>query len=309
MKSRSELPPLRWLGDLADAAPRLPLHRPRPYYSQRERDDAAASDSMLSAIARRARGLIDELAEDCYFDQVFEVQCIEFSLPPGLTPEGILDSSVGKPHLWSDDFDGWAEADLCDFIEVFHDQAARPTRRWFHTFADMVCGWHVESFSKRSGQAIYRWRMNQLLDSTSFEFRLAETGEDTGRMVRRVPSDLGRLVDEVLGDAAAEDAEAHAISRFRQRDATREDRRSAVVTLAGVLEKRRELLKEHLLKKDEGALFRIANEFDLRHRRADQRGDYDNAYLEWIFYWYLATIHLTRQLSGDTPDTPQGTLP
>ncbi|MCQ3810806.1 MAG: hypothetical protein KTV68_09665 [Acidimicrobiia bacterium] len=309
MKSRSELPPLRWLGNLADAAPRLPLHRPRLYYSQRARDDADASNSVLPAIARRARGLINELAEDCYFDQVLEVQCIEFSLPPGPTPEEILNSSVGKPHLWSDEFEEWAEADLCDFIEVFHDQAARPIRRWFHTFADTVCGWHVESFSKRSGQAIYRWRMNQLLDSTPFEFRLAETGEDTGRMVRRIPSDLGRLVDEVLGDAAAGDPEAHAIFLFRQRDATREDRRSAVVALAGVLEERRELLKEQLLKKDERALFEIANKFALRHRKANQRGDYDDAYLEWIFYWYLATVHLTRQLSGDTPDTPQGTLP
>ncbi len=307
MKSRSELPPIRWLGDLADAAHSLPIHRPRLYYSQRVPDEADASKSLLPAIARRARGLVDELAEDCYFDQVFEVQCIEFSLPPGPTPEEILANCVGKPHLWSDKFNEWTEADLCDFIEVFHDQAALPKRRWFHTFADMVCGWHVESFSKRSGQAIYRWRMNQLLDSTSFEFRLAETGEDTGRMVWRVPSDLGRLVDKVLGDASVEDPEAHAIALFRKRDATREDRRSAVVALASVLEEQRELLQERLLKKDERALFEIANKFALRHRKANQRGDYDDAYLEWIFYWYLATVHLTRQLSGDTSDAPPST--
>ena len=148
----------------------------------------------------------------------------------------------------------------------------------------------------------------ELLPAARFAAAL-EGGEDAGRMVRRVSSDLGRLVDEVLGDAAAEDPEAHAISLFRQRDATREDRRSAVVALAGVLEERRELLKEQLLKKDERALFEIANKFALRHRKANQRGNYDDAYLEWIFYWYLATVHLTRQLSGDTSDTPQSILP
>lgn len=304
MKSRSELPPLRWLGDLADAAHSLPIHRLRLYYSQRVPDEADASKTLLPDTARRARGLINEFAEDCYFDQVFEVQCIEFSLPPGPTPEEILASCVGKPHLWSTEFNEWTEADLCDFIEVFHDQAARPKRRWFHTFAETVCGWHVESFSKRSGQAIYRWRMNQLLDSTSFEFRLAETGEDIGRMVRRVPSDLGQLVDEILGNASVEDPEAHAISLFRRRDATREDRRSAVVALASILEEQRDLLKERLLRKDERALFEIANKFALRHRKANQRGEYDDAYLEWIFYWYLATVHLTRQLIRDTSDAP-----
>ena len=309
MMSSSELSPLRWLGDLANAAHSLPLHRPRAYYSQRVADEGDASESLLPAIARRVRGLIDELAEDCYFDQVFEVQCIEFSLPPGSTPEDILASTVGKPHLWSDEFDEWTEADLCDFIEVFHDQAARPKRRWFHTFAEMVCGWHVASFSKRSGQAIYRWRMNQLLDSTSFEFRLAEAGEDAGHMVRRVPSDLGHLVDEVLGDAAADDPEAHAISLFRKRDATREERRSAVVALAGVLEEQQDLLKERLFTKDEKALFHIANKFDLRHRNAKQQDDYDDAFLEWIFYWYLATVHLTRQLSGETTDTTRDIRP
>ncbi len=308
MKSRSEPPPLRWLGDLADAAHSLPIHRLRPYYSQRAPGEADASKTLLPDIARRARGLINELAEDCYFDQVFEVQCIELSLPPGPTPEDILASCVGKPHLWSAEFNEWTEADLCDFIEAFHDQAARPKRRWFHAFAGTVCGWHVESFSKRSGQAIYRWRMNQLLDSTSFEFRLAETGEDIGRMVRRVPSDLGQLVDEILSNASVEDPEAHAISLFRRRDATREDRRSAVVVLAGILEEQRDLLKERLLRKDERALFEIANKFALRHRKANQRGEYDDAYLEWIFYWYLATVHLTRQLSKDTSDTPQVTL-
>lgn len=147
--------------------------------------------------------------------------------------------------------------------------------------------------------------MNQLLDTTSFDFRLAETGEDTGRMVRRVPNGLGRLMDEVVADAAVEDPEAHAISLFRKRGATREDRRSAVVALAGILEERRELLKDRLLTKDEGALFEIANNFDLRHRKADQRSDYNAEFLEWIFYWYLATVHLTKRLSGDTSGAPE----
>jgi hypothetical protein len=75
-----------------------------------------------------------------------------------------------------------------------------------------------------------------------------------------------------------------------------EERRSAVITLAGVLEERRNLLKAELLTKDETALFQIANQFAVRHQRADQRGDYDPAFLDWLFWWYLGTVQLTDQL-------------
>lgn len=49
-------------------------------------------------------------------------------------------------------------------------------------------------------------------------------------------------------------------------------------------------------------LFRIANEFDLRHRNDGQRADYDEAFLTWIFYWYLTTIQLTDRLLNETQD-------
>nr|WP_237492991.1 hypothetical protein [Streptomyces sp. YIM 132580] len=87
----------------------------------------------------------------------------------------------------------------------------------------------------------------------------------------------------------------HAVALFRARGAAAEGKRSAIVTLAGILEERRALLKDEL-GKDEGALFEIANRYDLRHRRADQRGDYDEAFLDWIFWWYLGTVELTNRL-------------
>jgi hypothetical protein len=86
------------------------------------------------------------------------------------------------------------------------------------------------------------------------------------------------------------------VTLFRSRTADRETKRSACVALAGVLEQRRRLLKAELLRRDEAALFQIANEFAIRHRAANQCGDYDDAYLDWVFWWYLATIELTNQL-------------
>ena len=56
------------------------------------------------------------------------------------------------------------------------------------------------------------------------------------------------------------------------------------------------MIKKELLSKDEGALFQIANQFDIRHRGADQQRDYEEAYLDWIFWWYLGTVELTDRL-------------
>ncbi|MDX2837343.1 hypothetical protein PV463_43365, partial [Streptomyces scabiei] len=75
-----------------------------------------------------------------------------------------------------------------------------------------------------------------------------------------------------------------------------ESKRSAIFNLARILEERRALIKEHLHKKDEGALFQIANSFDLRHSNAGQQREYDEAFLDWIFWWYLATVELTNRL-------------
>ena len=55
-------------------------------------------------------------------------------------------------------------------------------------------------------------------------------------------------------------------------------------------------LKAELFSKDEAALFTIANEYDVRHSNARQRDDYDEAFLDWTFRWYLATIELSDQL-------------
>lgn len=49
----------------------------------------------------------------------------------------------------------------------------------------------------------------------------------------------------------------------------------------------------HLLRKDERSLFQIANEFALRHERERERTDYAPDFLDWVFWWYLATIELS----------------
>jgi hypothetical protein len=40
----------------------------------------------------------------------------------------------------------------------------------------------------------------------------------------------------------------------------------------------------------------IASKFDLRHRNDKQHANYDPAFRDWAFWWYLATIELTDRI-------------
>jgi hypothetical protein len=52
--------------------------------------------------------------------------------------------------------------------------------------------------------------------------------------------------------------------------------------------------------KDEGDLFNIANNFGIRHHNELQKTSYDSIWLNWMFYFYLATVHtLVRMIGKD----------
>lgn len=287
-------PCVLWLRDLSEAALNRSLG-PSRYYSERYPDNPDAPKLPLSEVAGQVRSLVDKLLEDGFFDETFGVRCSVTEQGRKPSPEHELGRLVGKRYLWTaDPEEWWDNADLFDFVEVFHDLAARPTKAWFCRHCH---DHHPLEFSHESGRAIYRALVNRLLDKSSIELRLAESGEDVGRMVRSAPDELGELVNEALGAQSLDRGEvAHAVATFRHREGTVEQRRSAVVTLASVLENRRPLLKEVLRSADEKALFQIANGFSLRHKNSSQRDDYDPEFLDWIFFWYLATINLTDRL-------------
>jgi hypothetical protein len=120
--------------------------------------------------------------------------------------------------------------------------------------------------------------------------------------VRRTPEPFRRLVDQPLPESTPKrevaDRVADATAHFRRREATAGDRRAAVRELADVLEFLRADVKQHLLRKDEADLFRLANEFALRHNKPTSRRDFDEpVWLAWLFYVYMATIRLTLELS------------
>lgn len=267
---------------------------PRPYWPQRH-------GSGLSSEGRTARDtrqdfarLIGDFARDGYLVEVFGEYCVDDhdDLPDA---SEVIERRLGVPGLWPLAPETWDEDTFYGLIEVFHDLVSRPRKRWFHPYSN--CGWHHMEFHNGPARILYRWKVNRLLREAGIGYQVAADGEDLGRMVAVTDDARSNLVHRALDDSPPDISSGvrHAIALFRGREASADSKRSAIFNLARVLEERRALIKEHL-KKDEGALFEIANRFDLRHRRADQRGDYDEAFLDWIFWWYLATVELTNRL-------------
>jgi hypothetical protein len=299
MKSRSNNSSLAWLDELLEDLPSLrQAQQPRPYYSQRQVMAAPEPRASLAQVVKRARACVSELDAQHFFARTLGFECVDAmgEVSTNITEE--FEWRVGKSSLLHTRDDDWTPDDLYDFVEVYHDLAARPTTGSYHSYGG--CGLHPSAFHVASGQALFRWRINAILAASILGTALAEDGEDVGRIVNAPPVGLDDLSSEALANAheTSDAAEVvHAIALFRGRNASREVQRSAILTLARIMEGHRKLLKKHLLSSDEAALFEIANKFDLRHNRPDQKKDYSDEFLEWIFYSYLATVELARKLT------------
>ena len=269
----------------------------RPYRSQHHGAmDGDRGSISLATLTNRFVHLVADLEHRGYFERSFQKDCVDD--PATVVPSELIESELGVPDLWplSAARLGGDENLLLDVIEVVGEFVAAPQERYRHDFAS--CGWHHGNFNIALGRDIYFWQVNRLLAQSSFDLQLATSGEDRGRLVEASGDARNDLVDQAIAGAAPDtrDPIQHAIALFRKRGAMPEEKRSACIALAGVLERRRGLLRAELFRRDEGALFQIANEFDLRHRSASQHADYDPAFLDWIFWWYLGTIELTDRI-------------
>ncbi len=199
---------LSWLTNLAERAEDLPKAASRrPYWSERQQSDRAKpSVTTQVATGRRARALIDEMMEEFYFAEALGFDCFDSHGDSSTSLESELDSRVGKPNLWGSTAEEWDKDDLCDVIEVFHDLAARPTTGWHHSFND--CGWHPTTFSRRSGQIIYTWKMNLVLDGSSLGLRLAPFSAVRGVLFFPGWGDVEVVEDGSLGGGEAVESDA-----------------------------------------------------------------------------------------------------
>ncbi len=181
------------------------------------------------------------------------------------------------------------EVELFTMIEFIFDHAARPERgRGYGTGYDMVRG-------KRDWQQ----KVNRYLAMLGEGFELSEDGE-----VHRLPPTgfeplLEASTPEAAGDTRARKVE-DAIRIFQRGRSTRGDRKRAIKELADVLESYKEHEAMKKLSNDASDLFHIVNKFTFRHLDSQQKDDYGDEFIDWIFYTCLNTVMLLMKLAhGD----------
>ncbi|WP_406505400.1 hypothetical protein [Streptomyces sp. NBC_00212] len=284
-----------WFSELISRASEIrPAAVPRPYWPQRQGRGSPLDGSTVQDARRDFARVVGDFADNGYLVEHFGEECVD---APDVLPDAsvLIERRLGIPGLWPLAPETWDEDTFYGLIEVFHDLVSRPRMRRYHDFCN--CGWHHSEFHNGPARILYRAKVNELLRAAGTEYELAAEGEDLGRLVAVTDDARSQLMHHALNDSPPDITAGvrHAIALYRSRDASPESKRSAIFNLGRILEERRTLIKDQL-GKDEGALFEIANRFDLRPRRADHRGEYDEAFLDWIFWWYLSTVELTNRL-------------
>ena len=283
----------------------LPVYQPPRYYSQRRQPTTPPPPLELQQLQIHWADMVGKLDRTGYFERAFGSRCLDSDDDPDTRGQAELRAAVGDYSLgWplgresADPWDkpgSWSEDLFLDLVEALHDYVARPRQRSWHSFHRE---WDYGLYVRGPGQDLYRWKVNELLDRSTLRLRLADKGINRGRLVDAPGDAREELLALVQGRGEPREVSRieHAIAQFQRRDATREAKREATCALADVLEQRKTLVKTELLSKDSNALFQIANEFDIRHMNERQKAEYDPLFLDWVFWWYLATIDLTNRL-------------
>ena len=190
------------------------------------------------------------------------------------------------------------EDHVFEAIEFLHDHVSRPgplvemTSETGFNYSD------YDGYDERVGRAEFRKEANAFLADYKSGFELTKDG-----IVLALGTDgLQHILDaEVIPyDEVNVDSKVRtAIVRWRNRHLSLEEKKAAIRELADVFEwlKKTKELEKILDRKDESAIFDLANNFALRHHNPNQKANYDRAiWYSWMFHFYLATYHAVIRL-------------
>ena len=271
----------------------------RSYYSKRNGKDSYAAKLDLPFLRRLFRDLFLKFWNKQYFQEAFGYYCVDAGDVQGTLGSDIeaqLFLIFRKSNLWPVESKclDYSEDDLFDIIEFIHDSISKPIDGWFHDYGS--CGWHYTKFDRSAGQQEFLLEVNVLLRDYKDGFELSEDGV----ILASIENGLDDLVREKILEYDPKNIESKinsAILKFRLYRSSQDEKRDSIRDLVDVLEYLRPQIKNVLNSKDENDLFNIANSFGIRHHNEKQKTNYDKSvWYNWMFYYYLATIHAVLKL-------------
>jgi hypothetical protein len=185
------------------------------------------------------------------------------------------------------------EDHIFDALEFLYDRVSEPG-----PLVGMISdtGWNYEdygSYDEAAGKEEFRRRANAFLSDYKTGFELSKDGLILALGTHGLQHILEALIpayDEENVDRRVRDA----IAKWRNRSLSMPQKREAIRELSDVFEwlKKSKKLAAVLDRKDESAIFEIANNFAIRHHNPQQKGNYDqDIWYSWMFHFYLATYH------------------
>ena len=204
---------------------------------------------------------------------------------------------IGRIDIWPVEpvSNAWSEEAIFDFLEFLGRKVSSPVPGSgnYHSWND--CGWHDQEFSLEPARGQYVQRVNTLLKRYRDGWEMTPGFE----IVELTAPGMDRLLAIQLPVNATADVRHRvqaAVSKYRRRSASPEERRDAVRDLGDVLESLRPEAENVISKKDDSDLFNILNNFSIRHNNKMQKSEYDPIWLAGLFYHFLAMIHVITHL-------------
>lgn len=289
----------------------------RDYYARRVGSSSDRPQLTLAEVASQIAAAYRTIDSNGYLQRSFGYDCVDSGEVPGLVGtdlrvEHYLRTGIKIEGSVSDAIKSADEITLFTIIEFIHDHVAKPGEGAGHNHTWNSCGFHVDPnnkyFDEKKARAEWRDKVNSSLRFYDGGYQLSEIGE----IVQIASQGMERLIataPAVRSEPANAAKLANAVHTFQLGRSTREQRKQAVRELVDILEYHRDVVKT-TMSKDEADLFIIANKFALRHHKAAQQDDYDDAWLTWLFYVYLATAHLVLgRASGTAAFAPPPAAP
>jgi hypothetical protein len=196
----------------------------------------------------------------------------------------------------------WSQEDITedhifDALEFLYDHVSKPgelvgmTRDGFNYY-------DYDGYDNQAGQEEFREKANAFLVDYKTGFELTEDG----KILAMGTHGLQHILDAEIIPYDEENVDSkvrNAIAKWRNRHFSLSERKEAIRELADVFEwlKKTKKLATVFDRKDESAIFEIANKFAIRHHEPKQKTDYDpTIWYSWIFHFYLATYHAAIRL-------------
>lgn len=252
----------------------------------------------LQSLVQLVKTIYVNYSKEGYFQEYFGTSCVDGDIEGkagrDLSAYALLKFRRQGIFPFDSSLDRLTQVDVFDLIEFLFDHVSEPVDGYYHDFCR--CGWHYEKFNGKAGQLRYQAEVNQLLHDYEEGWELSIDGE-----IRSAGHpDLKPIFDAELPSCDEVNVKGKvksAVKQFRDRNAGIEGRKNAVRELADVLEYIRPQVKNMIHEQDERDLFNIANNFSIRHHNQNQKDAYDKpVWLSWMFYHYLATIHVVLRL-------------